>query len=126
MTKYLSYEKSKRLAELGYEPEDEDNGWWCLYIASYFHTPAGTVEYYRRPSCIDKDDDCREWTPAPDCDDLLRELQKFGFRLSGMETEFHIVTRLDGVDPGYLLATDTELIECAGQALINKLLEEKQ
>lgn len=126
MNKYLSYEKSKRLAELGYAIENPSQYW-------------RTIEQHRAGAAITHPL-VRELVPrltgvyydsytAPDCHDLLLAMQEFKFRLTGLGDEFHIVTRPNGVDPGYLLSVDSNPVEALGAALIALLesnVEEKQ
>lgn len=126
MNKYLSYSKSKRLAELGYKPiriEDDSYYWHCAHELLSTDTPKPIMNHYE----ILQDD----WFvyPAPDCHDLLMELQKqhknnYGFDFSYSERyEFHI----DIYSDNELLfgESDANPVECLGQGLI-KLLEEKQ
>jgi hypothetical protein len=63
MNKYLSYEKSKRLAELGYKPNTFSK-YWCNQWGTF-------NDYYLQDS--DLDQGTCDAIPAPDCHDLLME-----------------------------------------------------
>lgn len=95
MNKYLSYEKSRKLAELGYKPETEKT--WCLNLDEIGVYPSLLV-----PSYVDHNFSIL--APAPDCHDLLMELQKYEFSLS--------------------FYSNSNPVEALGAALI-KILEEK-
>lgn len=146
MNKYLSYEKSKRLSELGYQAPEGTYVWVELYPAITYEVLDGkkeidypkTEHYYagddkhdfhlqqqwndKRKFVTDyKSDICGElvgYYAAPDCHDLLMELQKYcedygriAFQISydGFEIEI----------------CDPNPVEALGDAYI-KILEEKR
>jgi hypothetical protein len=132
MNKYLSYEKSRKLAELGYKPEEGwnwyeirfnrlDESEWTEIVCSC----EGFVYQYGQPYTV--------LCAAPDCHDLLMELQKYSD--GDIELRFYNSQDPDnlGIMPCRFILSyyrmfnteDPNPVEALGAALI-KLLEEKQ
>jgi len=118
MNKYLSYKKSKRLAELGYCPQEnpalveienartrvfDDYSDSVEFANSLYQNK---IKYIRRV--------------AIDCHDLLMELQKTSWLLE-MDGDFCV---FKNDDVSEVVSEDPNPVECLGAALI-KLLEEK-
>lgn len=145
--KYLSYEKSKRLAELGYKPETH-TGWWApkskiwlprpMYLLGKNYTPDipmptedGPYEYVNSLFY------CVEETAYKsfDCHDLLTKLQELCVKYSCTLNVFIKAKKLcctlyiPNIDRGVVFYEDEPLVELFGAALIalldSKVLEEK-
>jgi hypothetical protein len=138
MNKYLSFERSKKLAELGYKPErlaelrykpESGTGWWCANRVNDF-VPIN-IRFYKDPWIYQEEDKTREWYPAPDCHDLLMELQKYNsglkrFTLTGRLLEdTWKVTCIDYKKAEIDQCCDSNPVEALGEALI-KILETEQ
>lgn len=141
MNKYLSYEKSKRLAELGYKPETLEYfylGYKNWPVCAFANEESNDVRFFHRREFVKDwqipDSKCH-FFPAPDCHDLLMELQKHdrdngpadfnSLKLYISHNMFHFnylnVTRNIGTLPD--IFEDPNPVEALGAALI-KLQEE--
>jgi hypothetical protein len=120
MNKHLNYERSKRLAELGYKPVDPNA---AVYADLLVGEEERKEKHFTRYINMETKDPDGEIVSAPDCHDLLMELQKYTIiRLeSDSTTEWIIYTDINQAGQyGY-----DNPVEALGAALI-KLLEEKQ
>jgi hypothetical protein len=131
MNRYLSYEKSKRLAELGYKPEIEGWNWYELVgedksIEIVCSCEGFIYQYGQTYTAI---------CPAPDCHDLLMELQKHNsglkrFTLTGrlLEDAWKVTCMVTCIDYKFAeidQCCDPNPVEALGEALI-KILEAEQ
>lgn len=129
MNKYLSYEKSKRLAELGYELDHPIGGYWLApLVTEQYKQPEPMFTTIGQHSAMDYMDAGgninQNLFPSPDCHDLLMELQKHICKQFYMGS-ISILKDSFKVDDYSSVASHPNPVEALGEALI-KILEEKQ
>lgn len=122
MSKWLSYERSKRLAELGYKPEINQVNQWYTFRGTF-------MQYLTEDWQLDNEP--IERLPgkppilAPDCHDFLMELEgKIDIVCKGGK---HCVRLFPNEqDHGVIFYDDPPLLEALGEALINFLEWEEE
>jgi hypothetical protein len=149
MNKYLSYERSKRLAELGYKPDGKlysVEGWYVyerdgLESPPIFINDQYAYDRFKEGFTLPYNRDwyCKQFYSKIDCHDLLMELQSHLDHWTeleimpsndplkrerfGISTYKRVKNTVEFVESDWLY--DPNPVEALGAALI-KLLEEKQ